>query len=89
MNHKIEEDAANQIMRAVNSITLNEKELAKLLTNDHRTLQQNLMRVFAACLHEWSKAAEMESYDLRNAQTVLLARKIVKEFKDELYFAHI
>lgn len=39
----------------------------------HRTLQQNIMRLFVATLEAWAEAP----YDLRNESTVALAKKFL------------
>ena len=60
------------------------------LSKGHRTLQQEVTRLFVAWI---KKLAEMESsgwYDLRNESSVKLARKILDEIPEEdLYLPFI
>jgi hypothetical protein len=59
------------------------KEFAEeLVTRTHRTLQQNSMKVFVACIRKWA-GLEANWYDLRNEATVKLSKRIVE--LDNLY----
>ena len=58
-----DKDAVNFISNYVNSFGTDYKEFAKLMSYEHRTLQQNFTKLCIAWLKELS---ETESYDLRN-----------------------
>ena len=73
--------AAKQFMDSINSMSLSPEQFASFVTNDHRTLQQSAFRVMAACIKAW---AEHGVWDDRNAATVLLCKRIVREFEDDL-----
>lgn len=65
--------AATRLTEAVNGY-VSEKETAFALLSQHRTLQQNLMRVFV----EYVKAqAENEYADARNEDTVKLCKQLM------------
>lgn len=46
------------------------KEFVRLVTSDHRTLQQCMFKMFAKCMEEWSEAKKTGMFDLRNEDTV-------------------
>jgi hypothetical protein len=51
--------------------------ISALTTRTHRTLQQNVFRLFCRCILAWSKLAEA-GYDLRNEDTVEYSRKFAQ-----------
>lgn len=80
------EIAFRALSNFVNSYSRGAKEFADCLDKEHRTLQQSMMGVFAACIRKW---AEMKYYDLRNEDTVKFCKKLVEQFGDEMYFRYI
>ena len=72
-----DKDAVNFISSYVNSFGTDYKEFAKLMSYEHRTLQQNFTKLCIAWLKELS---ETESYDLRNEGSIKFAQSI----KDQL-----
>lgn len=75
MERKTDEQMARDLAMYVNSFSHSGKKFAKELMNEHRTLQQNVMRLFMTCIKTWS---EQEHYDDRNRATVELSKKIMK-----------
>ena len=75
--------AAKQFMNnfTINSTSFTPADFASVVTNDHRTLQQSAFRMMAACIKAW---AEHETWDDRNAATVMLCKDIIREFGDDL-----
>ena len=71
-------ELADALSRFVNPMSHNNQIAAVAITNLHRTLQQNVMRLFMECCGEWAKQEQAGRYDLRNEATVKLAAKIVK-----------
>ena len=60
----IKSRVGEQISDAINTLTLNPKEVAEYLVHDHRTLQQNFMDI---CIEFIRKCADDEyGYDDRN-----------------------
>jgi len=57
------------------------------VTNDHRTLQQGMMRLFMACVQRWAEQYDKGEgwYDLRNAATVKISKQIVSKLGDEIH----
>ena len=53
-----------QISNAINTLTLNPKEVAEYLAHDHKTLQQNFMNICVAFIQECAK--KDHNYDDRN-----------------------
>ena len=70
-------DAVNFIGSYVNSFGTDYKEFARLMSYEHRTLQQNFTKLCIAWLKELS---ETENYDLRNEASI----KFAKSIKDKL-----
>lgn len=73
-------EAVQNLTNFVNKYTCPEKVFARLMMNEHRTLQQSTMRLFMATIEEWSK---QEHYDLRNEQTIKICKKIMEALGDE------
>lgn len=80
----IEEKAAHQLIDAVNSISLNSKEVAELLAREHPTLQQDFMRVCLSYIKVMSE--KTRGIDLRNQASVDVAKKIVSKIEYEDFF---
>jgi hypothetical protein len=70
----------------VNNYSCPNREFAKQVMNEHRTLQQGMMRLFIATIEEWAK---QEYYDLRNEDTIMLSRKIVETIQGESYLRFV
>jgi hypothetical protein len=66
--------AVDALLKHVNNTAFNPAGFVSLLMSRHRTLQQSTMRLFMACIKEWS---EEKNFDLRNEATVVLAKKIM------------
>lgn len=73
----VDTDIVKEISNYVNSYSSDYKEFARLMSYEHRTLQQNFTKLCIAWLKELS---ETESYDLRNEASVKFAQSI----KDKL-----
>ena len=73
----IDTDIVKEISNYVNSYSSSYEEFARLMSYEHRTLQQNFTKLCIAWLRELS---ETESYDLRNEASV----KFAKSIKDKL-----
>jgi hypothetical protein len=77
--HTREELLAQYIIEAVNSMGFEDKKCAGLLVTTHRTLQQNIMRLFVAFVNEMAG----RKYDARNEASVTLSKKIVEMMSKE------
>lgn len=55
------------------------------ILRSHRTLQQNVMRMFMQLVKAWSESR----YDGRNEATVKLAKEIMEAVGDSIYLPHI
>ena len=74
------EKLAEQISRFVNGASTKEvEELAKLMSNDHPTLQQSKMRL--ACLYV-EEMANKTRVDARNESSKKLAENMIKGHKE-------
>ena len=73
----VDVDIVKEISNYVNSYSSDYKEFARLMSYEHRTLQQQFTKLCIAWLRELS---ETENYDLRNEGSV----KFAKSIKDKL-----
>jgi len=64
--------------RWVVTATIPAKELADLITRDHRTLQQMSFKLVASCIERWAKAEAERNFDARNEATVKKCRAIME-----------
>lgn len=77
-------DLAKDLSRAVNMFDPKPaRDLAELVSRDHRTLQQNVMRDFVMpLLRLWAEDAGEGRYDARNEGTVKAAELMVAAFDE-------
>lgn len=69
-------EAAQALGDYVNALGADRSDFVEQLTGrEHRTLQQASMGLFLQCIDVWAEKRDGQ-YDLRNADTVMLARKI-------------
>ena len=81
MNQEQIAEVAKTLSNFVNGATgADMQALAKMITDDHRTLQQLTMGLFLTCIGEWAKAGRNDFFDDRNGATVDVARSIVSQF---------
>jgi len=87
---RFREEFGISIRRRRHKLNLSQEEFAEQICyNTHRTLQQSSMAVMMECMKLWAEMYDKGWYDLRNEQTCKLAKKIVDEFKDEIYMPFI
>lgn len=77
-------EVADVIVRFSNSMSPDTEGFVKEITNSHRTLQQNVFRIFKETLKEWASVSENElMYDLRNEATVKQSKMMIDATKEE------
>ena len=69
--------AALNLSNAVNEMSFDAVSFAEAIRRDHRSLQQSTMRVFVELLKQWAEDANTGNFDLRNEDTVKLARDLL------------
>ena len=79
-------EALQNLTKFVNKLSYPKKVFAKLMMQEHRTLQQCTMSLIMATIEEWSK---QEHWDLRNEQTIKLCKKIMEAVGDEKHLPFI
>lgn len=80
---KFEDEAVDQISRAINVIQVNEGDVGRRLSGLHPTLQQGFMRVIVGFLQS---VAKKDYVDARNERTRDLARQMLDGLEDtDLY----
>ena len=70
---------AQEFCRKVNSMSTSEEftsAFANAVLNEHRTLQQGVMRGIYKLIEGWAKAGELKHYDARNEATVHFCQSI-------------
>ena len=72
-------EAVGTISSFVNNMGVDYEEFARLMGNEHRTLQQNFTKLCVAWLKHLS---EVEYYDLRNEGSVKFAQSIKDKLTD-------
>jgi len=76
------EKMARELGHYVNALGGDHADFVEQLTRgEHRTLQQSAMGLFLECIEAWADTPEGR-YDLRNEDTVRLARKIKAALTD-------
>ena len=78
-------DVAQVLSRFVNRgmSSAQTAELAAMIRNDHRTLQQRVGSLVFTLIAQWSDDFEAGRYDLRNSDTCRLAKKLADVLKED------
>lgn len=81
------EEFAQQFSRFVNIIgnDVEIKDAIKLMCQDHRTLQQSMVRFCVLFIQEMAKKKEAGLFDGRNEHAVNLCHKIVEQCGEDMY----
>ncbi len=78
-------ELAREVSNMLNSYgDENVKAFVEEMNREHRTLQQNFMKLVVAWIRLQAEKTEYQ-YDLRNEASVLLAKQIVDNFEDWLH----
>jgi hypothetical protein len=75
IQHEKAKKASDQVADFANDMMMPALAFAKATMTQHRTIQQNMFRLFITCIGEW---AMQENYDARNEATVQLSKKIMQ-----------
>ena len=91
MSHKDEmkkemQEAWDKFSHAINNFSYEDQAEAfcEVLSNEHRTLQQNFWRMMIQVIKKYAKMKE-GWYDLRNEASVKMCRELGKYLEDHLY----
>jgi len=79
------QEVVNYLSHFVNNFNCPVEEVTNLIMMEHRTLQQNLMRLIMKLIEKWS---QQEYYDLRNEGTIKLCKRIMEAVKDDIYLPY-
>ena len=80
------QEAADALTDYVNVLGREYGAFVTAILASHRTLQQNIMRMFMELVKAWS---EVQFTDMRNEGTVTLAKQIMEAVGDKLYLPHV
>ncbi len=75
-------ELAELFMDIVNSCGHSAQDFAKVVTSEHRYLQQEAFNMFFACIQSWAKAKESNYYDLRNEYAVKASEVMIEALKE-------
>ena len=73
-------ELAEVVVYAINSFNFNDEDFCEQMHKEHRTLQQNFMRLIRRYIED---TAKLEYYDDRNEASVMLCRKIMDKLDGE------
>lgn len=76
------EQQTKVIANMINNMGFKGPKVAKELSYQHRTLQQNMMRFCG----EYIRIMAVTDYDLRNQATVQFAKATLEQNEDKMYF---
>lgn len=68
-------ELAKAVAYAINSYNFSDEDFVKQMHMEHRTLQQNFMRLIRRYIEE---TANLKYYDGRNEASVMFARKVME-----------
>lgn len=87
MEVKDSREVAKEVVDMVNNMTFSSTAFVDEVMRSHRTLQQNVFRLFTDLLKEWSNMEAEGRYDLRNERTVKSAKLFLDTYKEANYGA--
>jgi len=91
--YNVEEDikeTVDKLTRLVNNFDIPATKFAEELCNKtHPTLQQNVMKLFIACIKMWSEKYKKGHYDLRSEATCKMSKEIMDKLGDNIYLPMI
>jgi hypothetical protein len=79
---------ARDFSNSVNEMSFDAQAFAQELRRDHRTIQQNTMKVIMELVRQWSDDHDSGNFDLRNEDTVKMAKDITQNV-DTIYLRYI
>ena len=80
INYVEPEDVAKDLMRSVNTMSMDSDAFIRVVMMEHRTLQQSAFRLFYGCIKRWAEAYAENRYDPRNEATCKACADIVELF---------
>lgn len=83
--HTPSQQAAEDLMHAINNYSFSVDEFVGVVLNDHRTLQQTLGRVVFALIKGWAENYKEGRFDLRNAGTCQACDEIVEKVDEDFF----
>lgn len=77
-------EMGNMLSDFVNSSFPSErKELASVISSDHRSLQEDSFLMFLECITDWAEAYDSGYYDERNKYTCMASSVMINALKDK------
>lgn len=70
-------EVAKELSDFVNNFTFDQQGFIDTITSEHRTLQQNIFRLFLGCIEEWAEMYDDGYYDARNEAICKISRQII------------
>jgi hypothetical protein len=79
------QQAAEDLLHAVNNMSFSVDEFVAVVTNDHRTLQQTMGRVVFALIKAWALDYKDNRFDLRNEATLAACDEIMEKVDEDFF----
>jgi hypothetical protein len=70
-------DSAERLLDELNDMGFDRNHFADKVVHSHRSLQQNLFRLFMDCVERWAECERRSYFDIRNRHTVKMCKKIL------------
>lgn len=84
MARKQGEEVAIEVSDFVNVAFGHEKvEFVDTVVREHRTLQQDMFKLFQGCIQEWALAHDNGNYDARNEYAVKASKVMIEALKEK------
>lgn len=82
-------DVAHDLLEAVNCYSFSTKEFVDTVCDGHRTLQQEVMRLMWATIQRMAEMHDKGDFDLRNEDSVKLAKRVVSAIDGPVHLRHV
>ncbi len=82
-----EEKLADDITNSINSMLFDDQEFVKVMSNEHRTLQQKFTKLCFSWIEKLSKTEEKFT-DHRNKASVEISKKVIDAFHEKMIEEH-
>jgi len=83
MNRPTTEELVKELSTFANNFTPDTEGFVDGVCSLHRTLQQGLFGLFAACLKRWAENFDTGNYDLRNEYACKTSKRIIEALGED------
>lgn len=83
MSRQNAEKAAQVMSDLVNNLNLDSEEFVNTIMKQHRTIQQDLFRLFVDTMKRWEEMGKIGMYDARNEHAVGASQVMLEAMRKE------